>query len=220
MDTPLQALFFRDINNDYVSHIIKEIWHDRVYDPYFQGKKDLTVVDIGANVGLWSYYAAPFAKQIYALEPSSLHFETLTTMLEYNGLTQVKPLKMAVSNFTGMGEFYHNENTTMFSLRPEVNGKPDEKESVQVITLDNLFEKEGLTHVDVLKIDCEGSEAEIFGGEGFDKVKDKIDLVIGEFHTWSGINPEQFKTYFLDRGFSFNWTGQTQAATFVARKES
>lgn len=217
MPKPLQGLFFRDINNDYVAHIIKEIWFDRVYDPYFTGRSDLTVVDIGANVGLFTYYAAPFSKRVVAIEPSAQHFETLTKNIGFNGLDNVTAMKVAIGNTDGEMQLYHNENTTMFSLKAEVNGLPDEAESVTVLSLESLFATD-LEHVDILKIDCEGSEAEIFGGAAFEKVADRIDLILGEYHTWCGVNPLQFKNSLVDRGFEFEWLNKTEASVFMARR--
>lgn len=218
MTKPIQGIFFRDLHTDYVAHIIKEIWFDKVYDKYFADKKDLIVADVGANIGLFSLYASQYAAKIYAVEPSALHFETLSHMLSFNKLEQVVAIQCAIGNFNGPGAFYHNENTTMFSLRPEVNGKPDEQETVDVLTLDQFLDQQKLEHVDVLKVDVEGSEADIFGGEGFDKVKDKIDLIVGEYHQWCGINPNLFKTYFLDRNYSFEWSSLTEASMFVAKR--
>jgi len=215
---PLQGFFFRDIANDYVAHIIKEIWFDRVYEPYFTGKSDLTVVDIGANVGLFTYYAAPFSKRIVSIEPAAQHFETLTKMVEFNGLEGIALVKAAVGNLDGEMPLYHNQNTTMFSLKAEVNGLPDEVEMVPVLSLESLFEKCELDHVDILKIDCEGAEAEIFGGEAFEKVADKIDLILGEYHTWCGVNPLQFKNSLVDRGFNFKWLNKTEASMFLAER--
>ena len=51
------------------------------------------------------------------------------------------------------------------------------------------------------------------------KVKDKIDIICGESHTWTGLNPNQFATYFLDRGFTFKWMNATEASTFVAERK-
>ncbi len=216
---PIHGIFFREFSTSYIPEILKELYRDAIYEPYLQGKMDLVMLDVGANIGLFSLYAEKYAKFIYAVEPSLEHIEVIRTMKEFNHLDKVIPVQCAISHKNGFANFYHNENTTMFSLKPEVNGKPDEMEMVVTISLDTFFDKYDIQHVDFMKIDIEGAEAEVFGSEGFDRVKDKIDVIAGEFHTWSGVNPQQFETYFSDRGFEFKWMNTTQATTFIAQRK-
>lgn len=215
----INGFFFRDFDNCYLPEILKEIYRDRVYDPYLKGKKDLVMADFGANIGMFSYYAHDMAKVIYAVEPSKQHFEVLTKMIEFNGLERVKPIKKALSNKNGKTTFYHNNNTTMFSLKSEVNSLPSESEEVETIDFEQFFIENDIKHLDFVKIDIEGSEAEVFGSSAFDKVADKIDLIMGEFHTWSGVNPAQFANYLRDAGFSFKWADATEASLFIAERK-
>lgn len=212
----LQGIFFTDFSQSYIPEILKELYRDRIYDPFLVGKKDLVVFDIGANIGLFSQFIAPYAKQIFAVEPSKQHIETIQHMIQFNGLTQVIPLQLAVSHKAGMAEFYHNDNQTMFSLKKEVNTRPQDVELVPTVTLDGLLKD--VEHVDFMKIDIEGAEAEVFGSEGFEKCADKIDIIVGEFHQWSGVNPKLFESYFTDRGFLFNWLNKTEASVFSAER--
>ncbi len=218
MNNDLQAIYFRDFKTAFIPHILKEMYIDKIYNPYFEGKKDLTILDIGANIGLFSFYTAEYAKKIYAVEPSQPHFDVMCKMLDTNKLTNVQPVKMAISDRVGMADFYHNTNTTMYSLKKEVENLPDEKELVQTADLATFFEMYSIDHVDVMKIDIEGSEGLVFASDGFEKVADKIDLILGEFHSWSGINPAQFANSIRDRGFEFEWQNLTQASTFVAKR--
>lgn len=213
---PIKGIFFREFEQGYIPEILEEIYKHKVYDPYIRGKKDLTIIDFGANIGLWTHYAYDSAKIIYSVEPSAEHYECLVTMCISNEMHNVAPIKKAISNSNGSAKFYHNANTTMYSLNQAVS--QGESEEVETITLDKFFEENKIEHVDFVKMDIEGAEAEVFGGEGFDKVKDKIDVIMGEFHTWTGINPEQFVNYFRDRGFKFRWMNQTSASLYVAER--
>ena len=215
---PIKGIFYRDMDNDYVSHIIKEIWFDKVYEPYFKDRKDLTLVDIGANVGLFTLYAHRYCKEIYSIEPSAEHFETLSQMLVFNKLDNVTALRCAISNTDGKAKLFHNQNTTMFSLKEAVSNLPDEAEEVETVRLDTLFTKTPIEHVDILKIDCEGAEMEILCGDGFEKIADRVDLIIGEIHAWSGTNPNQLKTCFSDYGYTFKYLNVTEASIFVAER--
>lgn len=214
----IQGIFFRDFKNAYIPDILTEIYKNRVYSSYLENKDDNVILDIGANVGLFSYYAKDFAKQIYAFEPAAEHFDVLTHMVAYNKLNNVIPIKQAISHENGEATFYHSANTTMFSLKPEVHNV-EEKETVTTVTFDRIFDELELDHVDFVKIDIEGAEGAVLGSEGFDKVADKIDTIMGEWHTWSGTSSDLFASYFRDRGFSFKWFKDTDASLFVAQHE-
>lgn len=194
------------------------MYRDRVYDPYLKGKKDLVIADFGANIGMFTYYAYEMAKVIYAVEPSKQHFEVLSKMIDFNKLERVKPIKKALSHKNGKTTFYHNDNTTMFSLEGAVNSKPEEAEEVETMDFEKFFKENKIDHLDFMKIDIEGSEAKVFASDGFDKVADKIDLIMGEFHVWSGVNPEQFASYLRDAGFTFKWANATEASLFIAER--
>lgn len=213
---PIKGIFYRDLEANFIPEILEEIYKHKVYDHFLKGKKDLTILDIGANIGLWTQYAYPFSKIIYALEPSQEHYECLVTMLVSNEMHNVAPIQQAISNENGKANFYHNANTTMYSLNEAVS--QGESEEVRTITLDVLFEENKIEHIDFMKIDIEGAEAQVFGGDGFDKVKDKIDVIMGEYHQWTGINPNQFASYFTDRNFTFRWANKTSASLFIAER--
>lgn len=211
----MQAFYFNDFKNTYMPEILKEIYREKVYDPYI--KKDSVIADFGANLGLWTYFASDFAKELYSVEPTEDHFKCLTKMIDQNNLKNVIPLQLAISHENGKAEFYHSENSTMNSLMSEVSNK-NEKEIVKTVTLDKFMQDNKIEYLDFVKVDIEGAEAKVFGCDSFDKVKDKIGTIMGEFHSWTGINPNQFATYFTDRGFKFRWLNQTDASLFIAQK--
>lgn len=214
----MQALFFNDFKNAYLPEQLKEMYRDRIYEPFIGGKKDLVMLDVGGNIGMFSFYAYEYAKKIYILEPSKQHQEVITTMLKYNKMDdKVELVGKALADSDGTMDFYHNENVTMFSLKKEVNGKPEDKETVPTIRLDTLFTQYKIDHVDFMKLDVEGSEIDIVNSEGFAKVADKIDAMVIELHAWSGRNPSQLTTTLIDFGFEVTpITGE--AMLFGARR--
>jgi FkbM family methyltransferase len=198
----LQGFFFRDFANSYITNILTELYKDRVYAPYFEGRKDMTVIDCGANIGLVTYYMYPYAKQIFSLEPSKRHFEALEKMIEFNKMGRVLPLNIAIAPKSGTTEFYHNENVTMFSMKKEVNSLPDDSETVTTMDFATLFTTYDIDHVDFLKLDIEGSEGDVLMSEGFAKVAPKIHTMIYEWHQWSGVNPIMLNNMLKDYGFT------------------
>jgi FkbM family methyltransferase len=200
----LKGIFYTDpIEKHYIPHIMEEIFKQRVYDPFFYNKKDMVVLDMGANIGLFSLYAAPHAKVVYAIEPSAEHQQTLQHMLKYNGLSNVHPYALAISHQTGTATFNHSPNVTAYSLRDEIHQMVPDAGTEQVATMriDEFFVRERIFHVDFMKMDIEGSEFEVIMGEGFKKVADKIDALVVELHAWPGVNYNLLITTLADLGF-------------------
>ena len=199
----MHAIFFNEpIERNFIGHIMAEVYKDRVYAPFMEGKKDLTVLDIGANIGLTSYYFSQFAKQVISLEPSLEHFDVFTTMLKYNKIGNVMPVNKALYIKDGVLPFHHNANRTMYSLHGAVDDNSSPTEDVQCTTIKSLFDEYKLDHVDFMKLDVEGSETEIVSHSSFVEVADKIDTMVIEQHSWSGRNEHQLKDALESVGFA------------------
>lgn len=211
---PINAIFFRDFPNTHIPEIFEEIYLRKIYEPHLIGKKDLIIADVGANIGLTAYYFKDYAKQIYAVEPSKMHQDTLKTMLEYNKITNVTLCPYAISNKNGTEKFYLNENTTAFHLGKFSND--NDFEEVETVTFDEFMKRNKLDHIDILKLDPEGEESRIITSDGFKKWADKIDTVVGEWHDWGSVGQIQFANQFKDLGFNFHWERNTKAACYSA----
>jgi len=198
----MKAIFFEDFDNSYIPHILQEMYIEKVYDQFFKGKKDLTVMDCGGNIGLFTFFVEPHAKKIYTVEPSAKHTKVIKHMIEYNDFAdKVEIVEKAISHEDGTATFHHNSNQTMFSVKSIVDDGTEDTEEVETIRMDTLFTQLGIEHIDFLKLDIEGSECEVIGGEGFENIADKIDAMVIEWHDWSGRNPMHIKTSLEDYGF-------------------
>ena len=62
-------------------HLINVFSNDRFYDFILKGRTDLTIIDLGANIGIFSLYASDCAKVIYAVEPTPSHFAILQELV-------------------------------------------------------------------------------------------------------------------------------------------
>ena len=199
MDKPLQAIFYRNWDNDYVGDILKEIFWEKLYLPLVQDKKDLTIVDCGANIGLYTLWMYPYAKKIYAVEPSVLHCETLKKLVEFNKMDKVEIIQKALADKDGEATLDHHENTTMFMLSGLSRGTTG-AEKVQTATIGTLLKD--IPHIDILKVDIEGAEGTAFANETFDLVAPRIDNITLEYHNWCGISVTLLMNTIRDRGFS------------------
>lgn len=214
----MQGIFFKQFENSYIPNILEELYRDKIYAPFFDGKKDMTVLDLGGNIGLFSFFAAPYAKQILCVEPSSYHHETIETMLKYNKLDQVKLIKAAISSEDGEAEFHHNTNVTMFSLSPLVEDKKFEVEKVRKMTLETLLKKNNIEHVDFMKLDIEGEEFNVLSSESFANVAPKIDALVVELHSWANVNYENAWAALRDNNYEV-WQIPSEAYILGAKRK-
>jgi FkbM family methyltransferase len=218
MDTKISGIFFSgSLQDNFVGHQIKEIYYDKIYEPYLKGTKDLTIVDVGAS-GVTSYYFSQFAKKVVAVEPSKEHADALRKTFEFNDLKNVNLVQKALWTEVTILPLYHNNNKTMFSLHTAVADPSLTPETVETITFDKLFEDEGIEKCEILKLDVEGSEVEILSSEGFGIVAPKIDLIVGEIHSWTGRNPNQIKDVLDVNGFKLEYI-PNDANIFIAKKK-
>jgi len=191
-----------ELENSYFGHIFSEIYKEKIYEPILGGKSNLTIIDLGANVGITANYFSDFGK-VYAIEPAQEHYEALTSMILANKLEgKIIPLKVAIYMDDGEFPLGHNENRTMYSLHTAVWDPKLGTEKVRAINFKTLFEENKIDHVDFMKFDVEGSEQEIVGGTAFGEVADKIDAIVIESHQWSGRHPHQLIEGLKNRGFT------------------
>lgn len=161
----------------FAQFIVRQINTDRIYDVCLKGKTDLTILDIGANVGLFTLYAQDSAKRLVAVEPTPSHqyiFEKLTAES-----TNVELAKVALCDVDGPVEFYiSDENSTMNSIVNKYGRSID----VEGLCLTSLLDKYNLDKVHFCKIDIEGSEMRAVTVETLGAVFDRIDEIFIECH--------------------------------------
>jgi FkbM family methyltransferase len=177
----------------YLPYIWKEIYFEGVYLDVLNQKKDLVIVDVGANVGLTVKHFRDFAKTVYAIEPSPENYAALKKNKEFNNWDNVVLCNYALADKNGEMDFASSpKNRTTNAIQVDGHQNPDwygEKFKVPTKTIDTFFEENKIEHVDFMKFDPEGSEEMILYSEGFKKVVDKIDTIECEFHhpDWNNI---------------------------------
>lgn len=194
------GFFFKDFSSAYIPQILKEIYIDRIYHPFLIGKRDAIILDVGGNIGLTSFYFKDYAKQVFALEPAKQHVDCFDKMLYQNKIKNVKLIQKALSNNNGTTKFFHNDNTTMFSLESVVNNVKDYEE-VETVTIDTLFEEEKIKNIDFMKLDTEGHESQILSSDGFKKVAPLIKVMVMEWHSWTAMSVINIVSLLTDLGF-------------------
>lgn len=167
-------------DNLFIPYIYKEIYIEGLYIDILNTKKDMTIMDLGANLGIVTQYMLANAKKIYAIEPSTEHFEALQANKDYNKWDNVELFNVAFADKDGeMKLNYLPANRTSHSL---VNDYRQGGQTVKTVAFDTFFEQNKIDHIDFVKSDVEGAEDLIYRSEGFLKVAPKIDSIMMEMH--------------------------------------
>lgn len=158
-----------------LERISNDIFEGDEYFPAFGGK---VIVDVGACIGLFSMYAYKFAKQIYAVEPHPTSYANLTANVQNNHLDKIKTYNLAIARQNGEGWIHDNS-----VLEGSTFGFDTGTYKVKALTLATFFKENAIEYADIVKIDTEGSEQEIFRAEDILEVKNKIGTIIMEVHS-------------------------------------
>jgi len=124
--------------------------------------RDPVFVDIGANVGLYSFFVAGAAKgkaTILAIEPQADIYDRLVTNIAFNPGIGIKPFDCAVGDENGaITLFIDPGNQGESSVKMIGDSGSETAVRVPARTLLTILADEGLDHVDAMKIDVEGAE--------------------------------------------------------------
>ena len=128
--------------------------------------QDGVFVDIGANAGGYTFYAAVNTSDkatILAVEPQPILCERLRYNLAQNGLTHVRLAQCALGDSDGEMTLYtYKKNYGEASLKPGMDHhQHDGSVQVPVMPLTTLLARENITHIDAMKLDAEGAEDSI-----------------------------------------------------------
>ena len=194
----------------------REIFDDRVYlDGGLRLPDRATVLDVGANVGLFSLFVARSCRdpRILAVEPMPPLHDLLRRNLHIHGV-DAQVLPYALGERAGAATFSYYPHATVLSSRyadpagerevvrslltgqlaaggaevvDEVLSQRLETRTYDcpVRTLSEVIGEHGLTHIDLLKIDVEKSEHHVLAGLA-DEDFAKIDQIVVEVHDLDG----------------------------------
>jgi len=124
-------------------------------------KPGMTVVDVGANIGLYTAIAAGTvgpSGRVIAVEPESRNAQLMRQTLALNQFKNVEVVQAAVSDRTGPGQLFLNEEN-------KADHRIFDRESRRAVVpvdfyrLDDLLAELAVTRMDVVKMDIQGAEA-------------------------------------------------------------
>lgn len=143
----------------------QEKWFEKEVDfvvPWLRA--DMTAIDIGANVGI---YSIPMARavgpngRVFAYEPAAVAFGLLSRNKALNNADNLITTREAVSDHAGSGclSFHGSAESSRLDL-------DDLGETVTITCLDDAAKEHGWTSIDFVKIDAERKGGAIIQGGG------------------------------------------------------
>ena len=149
-----------------------------------------TIIDVGANVGLYSLLAAATSSHaaIHAFEPTSEVFDRFVENVRLNGFLNVVANRAGVGRASGKS-FLHfcagsdGSNEGMNYVSSESVSRSDT--AVEVVSVDDYCRAREIDSIDLLKLDIEGGEYDaLLGAERF-LARKAINCIFVELTEWA-----------------------------------
>lgn len=161
--------------------IVGEIYEQDVYRARPHILPGSLVVDVGANVGVFSIWAAQQGANVIAVEPVAANLDQFTRNASVHGLgPRISVLPRAAGGRDGWARTMPRE------VAPANSGeawtepcKRTDEGAVRVLSLNSLLAD--LDDVAVLKLDIEGAEYETIEGASLESLR-RVNFITIEFH--------------------------------------
>lgn len=155
-----------------------------IKEDYGQIAPGATVVDIGANIGVFALYAAASpGTRVFAYEPVDATYRQLQENVRVNSLQdRITAYNLGVTGTRERRAITISAEGSPFS---SLFGDGRETQEIECVGLEDVFEENGIEHCDVLKLDCEGAEFEILYNAP-EHILERVGRLCIEYHDQPG----------------------------------
>jgi FkbM family methyltransferase len=180
----------------------------------FPGLKIKSIIDAGANVGYTSlFFLANFPEAHFVcIEPDDQNYKLLEQNIAANALASHVLLRKALWKNSGsvtLSDSFrdHREWSRQVVDSPDSNSKVSTQ--LEGIPLNELFRVADTESIDILKIDIEGAEKEVFSDySGSIEVLKNVKFLIIELHDEVDFKSD-FERLLIAAGFHFTYVGES-----------
>jgi FkbM family methyltransferase len=220
VDVGEQSVVF-ETTNSVEDYRARELGGEReLVEEYVNLLTDETVVwDVGANIGVFSLFAARANAQVYAFEPDPGFEQRLERNIYLNGQqSSIVTHNLALNDTPG--------ETTLFTdgvagMSPGLSKNPQE-EREEVIVDQHRGDELNIPTPDVLKVDVEGAEGGVI--RGMDGILEEIETIMIELHPTMlprfNDEPEKIQDSIESYGFSVSSKRDRNEQTHITYQQS
>jgi FkbM family methyltransferase len=183
---------------------------------YGEVKNNSTVIDIGANIGVYSIFAATTSKNtiVYAYEPMPKSYKLLLENIRINSLGKnIFPFQQGVCAKKEKRKLFLASASPFHSLYGAKEGR--KYLEIDCVSLKDIFDDNKIKECDILKLDCEGAEFEILYNTPKEYLE-KIKEIRLEYHNQVQVK----KDYNIKSLMSFLQKGGFKTIKFRKNKHS
>lgn len=162
--------------------LYREIFIDRCYTQpgFYIPQSGDTVLDLGANIGTFALYLAACAPgiKVHCFEPCQATRQRLKSNIQGNNLQDF--IKIYPKGVFNKNVRLNLVEIGMAGSSTIVGRAGGEGEQIECVTFSQAVEMTGVHKIDLLKVDIEGAEMELFETSGIDL--SIIDRLVVEYH--------------------------------------
>lgn len=141
------------------------------------------IIDVGANIGIITSYIKYLWKssKVYAFEAEPFTFNHLENLLKTNNIKDINCYNLAVSS--SEDSYLKFDTTNSHNISQYMGGVISENgdTTIKTVTLDKFIDENNIK-VDLIKIDVDGHEIEVFNGS-MKSIEKFLPIVIFEYAT-------------------------------------
>ena len=197
--------------------VFEQVILNQEYKPFlelikkYSQNKGLNLVDAGSNVGFASLYLNEYLNinRIVSIEPSKENIKNLKENFHSNSITNIHIYETGLwEKKTRLKLDTNFRDGREWSLRL-IETNENDPDGFDCISIENIFNDEKIEIIDILKIDIEGGEKEVF--KAFEKdnsILSKIKFIAIEIHD-EVADRVKINTQLLNAGFEIETVGET-----------
>jgi FkbM family methyltransferase len=122
-------------------------------------------IDIGANQGLYSIYIGKLSNvTVFAVEPSVRNFQRLQVNIALNNPGNIYPLNIALSDKDSFGYLVNDSPANSGTVKVVDQTRNRDAYLIRLCTLADIVTELKLSDIELIKIDVEGFEMNVFKG--------------------------------------------------------
>jgi FkbM family methyltransferase len=173
------------------AEIVREIFFDQPYTHHLRLPPNPTIIDVGGYIGDFALYAVKClnAARVVVYEPTGENFAMLTQNIALNGYgDRITAVQKAVGESGEMTLHVRSLDDGEIHSSPHLYADGEHR-TVPSVGLAEILDAHAIDSVDLLKVDCEGGEYEIFSSVS-DAVLERIKNIAFEYHAIEEYGPK------------------------------